>query len=152
MFLGINNFLANHLFQNVWILASKHFSTTWKSNRTEKSYCSFVKDKKISPPSFGETGLSVGVAADKPVFLTPESLENHSAQATFNVFICDCLWAHTYASGVRVVNFRWKLGFKSWPGHIVVLLGITCYSHRTTLYPGENSYHQIIRLNEMLRG
>ena len=43
------------------------------------------------PPSFGETGLSVDVAADKPVFLTPESLENHSAQATFNVFICDCL-------------------------------------------------------------
>lgn len=29
------------------------------------------------PPSFGETGLSVGVAADKPVFLTPESPENH---------------------------------------------------------------------------
>lgn len=54
--------------------------------------------------------------------------------------------------GVRVVNFRWKLGFKSWPGHIVVFLGITCYPHRTTLYPGENSYHQIIRLNEMLRG
>lgn len=104
------------------------------------------------PPFFWWNWLVCWRSSRQASFLTPESLENHSAQATFNVFICECLWAHTYASGVRVVNFRWKLGFKSWPGHIVVLLGITYYSHRTTLYPGENSYHQIIRLNEMLRG
>lgn len=104
------------------------------------------------PPFFWWNWLVCWHSSRQASFLTPESPENHSTRATFNVFICDCLWAHTYASGVRVVNFRWKLGFKSWLGHIVVFLGITCYPHRTTLYPGENSYHQIIRLNEMLRG
>ena len=67
MFLGIKNFLANHLFQNVWSLASKHFSSTWKSNRTEKLLF-ICQGQEDFPPSFGETGLSVGIAADKPVF------------------------------------------------------------------------------------
>ena len=36
-------------------------------------------------------------------------------------------------------------GFEPWPGHCVVFLGKTLYSHGASLHPGVNGYQQTVR-------
>ena len=36
-------------------------------------------------------------------------------------------------------------GFEPWPGHFVVFLGKTLYSHSASLHPGVNGYQQTVR-------
>ena len=41
-------------------------------------------------------------------------------------------------------------GFEPWPGHCVVFLGKTLYSHSASLHPGLNGYQQTV--DKMLGG
>ena len=53
-------------------------------------------------------------------------------KAGLHMKLWEALWPNGYTAGLRIG----RCGFEPWPGHCVVFLGKTLYTHSASLHPG----------------